>query len=504
MPFKKFNYNSKYNSYKKNNNTKKEKKENIEIKTETVIETEKINDESVKKGKGDYIGNRGYSLIKDNYTQAELNNIRRELTVKPFVNKQFSQESQPFPVYLESKKKLYIPKYYGISNFGKPLIDKTSEGKDINIEFKFDLRPKQVPVAEKFLEEAKNIGGGLISVPCGFGKTVLALYILSKLKKKAIVIVHKEFLMDQWKERIEFFLPEAKIGKIQGNIIKIKDKDIVLGMLQSISMRDYEEDVFKEFGFVIYDECHHLGAEVFSKSLLKVGCKYTLGLSATPDRSDGLTKVFKWFLGDIVYLIKQREQEDVNVKVIKYYNDDENYSDIKCNFKGQINMASMINNICLYSPRSKIILEKLEECFQEGRKTLVLSDRREHLRYLKEKIEENSKATSGYYLGGMKQEHLKESEEKNIMLATFSMASEGFDCKELDTIILASPKSNIEQAVGRILRKKKEDRDKIPLIIDIIDNFSVFGRQGEKRMKFYKKNKYNIEVEDINIENDDE
>ena len=87
----------------------------------------------------------------------------------------------------------------------------------------------------------------------------------------------------------------------------------------------------------------------------------------------------------------------------------------------------------------------------------------------------------------MKQEQLKESEEKNIMLATFSMASEGFDCKELDTIILASPKSNIEQAVGRILRKKKEDRERIPLIIDIIDNFSVFGRQGEKRLRVCQK-----------------
>ena len=153
MPFKKFNYNSKYNAYKKNAYTKKEKKTESKEKIEDITNNDiKISDNDSFKKKGDYIGNRGYSLIKDNYSQAELNNIRRELTVKPFVNKQFSQESQPFPVYLESKKKLYIPKYYGISNFGKPLIDKTSEGKDIDIEFKFDLRPKQVPVAEKFLE----------------------------------------------------------------------------------------------------------------------------------------------------------------------------------------------------------------------------------------------------------------------------------------------------------------------------------------------------------------
>jgi len=97
----------------------------------------------------------------------------------------------------------------------------------------------------------------------------------------------------------------------------------------------------------------------------------------------------------------------------------------------------------------------------------------------------------------MKQKDLKESEEKDVMLGTFSMASEGFDCKELNTIIFASPKSNIEQAVGRILRMEKEKRTCIPMVIDFVDNFSIFGRQSEKRKKFYEKNKYEIEIVDI-------
>ena len=87
----------------------------------------------------------------------------------------------------------------------------------------------------------------------------------------------------------------------------------------------------------------------------------------------------------------------------------------------------------------------IKECISEKRKTLILSDRREHLKVLKKRIEEETEASSGYYLGGMKQELLKETEEKDIMLGTFSMASEGFDCKELDTIILASPKSMSSQ-----------------------------------------------------------
>ena len=155
---------------------------------------------SEKKSRENYIGPRGYSLIKENFTTGQLNEIRKELTVKPFVNKQFSAEASPFSVFLESKKKLYMPKHYGIEKFGLPSINKSEDlGKDIKITFNSSLRPKQIPVAEKYIQVAKEKGGGIISVPCGFGKTVLALYILCQLGKKAIVIVHKEFLMDQWK-----------------------------------------------------------------------------------------------------------------------------------------------------------------------------------------------------------------------------------------------------------------------------------------------------------------
>lgn len=455
-----------------------------------------------EKTKLNYLSNRGYALIKENYSHQELTDIRRDLTVKPFVNKQFSAGANPFSVFLESKKKLYLPRYYGIKNFGIPQKNKLL-GRDIKLNFASQLRQNQVPVEKKFLEEARTNGGGIICVPCGFGKTVLGLKILVELGKQTIIIVHKEFLMDQWIERIKEFIPDAKVGKVQGKVVKVIGYDIVIAMLQSVSMRDYPDETFDDCGFVIYDECHHLGAEIFSRSLIKVGCQYTLGLSATPDRTDGLTKVFKWFLGDIVYQIKKRDKEDVKVKLINYYSPEDSYSREILNFKGVINMPKMINSITEYFNRNDILIQEIKECFIEGRKILFLSDRRNHLKEIKSRLDSitDLEITSGYYLGGLKQKELKEAEGKNVMLGTFSMASEGFDCKELDTIILASPKSNIEQAVGRILRKKKEDRLLVPLIIDIIDDFSVFARQGEKRTKFYKKNDYQIEKVNIVFNN---
>ena len=134
---------------------------------------------------------------------------------------------------------------------------------------------------------------------------------------------------------------------------------------------------------------------------------------------------------------------------------------------------------------------------QKDEKILLLSDRRNHLKIIFETINKINKYTCGFYLGGMTENQLQETETKDVILGTFSMASEGFDCKyPLDTIILASPKSNIEQAVGRILRQEVKDRKFIPLVIDICDEFSLFAKQKIKRLNFYKKNKYNIEFYD--------
>ena len=447
------------------------------------------------------LSTRGYTLLKEKLTSSQIAEVKRDLTVTPYVNTGFSAPKNPFPIYGESARKLYVPRFYGIQKFGLPCNSKLNEPLNVDMSFKHDMRPLQKPIVEKFIDTVMSHhmgGGGIISVPCGYGKTVIALKIMTELKVKTLIVVHQDFLIDQWIERIDFFIEGAVIGRIKGKLCKIQGKNIVIATLQTLAKKDFQEDTFKDFGFVIYDECHHLGAEFFSKALLKTNFRYLLGLSATPNRADGLRKVFEWYLGPPIYTIKKRSEEELVVKAIKFYDEDISYSKEVLNYMGKPQMSSMINNICDFEPRTQLILKEIETALKDDRKILLLSDRREHLKQIKELIESKlDKYSAGYYLGGMKQKDRSETEKCDVILGTFQMASEGFDCKyPLHTIILASPKTNIEQAVGRILRQEASKRTKIPQVIDIQDHFSMFINQARKRMDFYKKNKYLVRIYD--------
>ena len=455
--------------------------------------------DNIEKVNKTFLSHRGYGLLKSEFNYKILNEIKNELTVSPKTMNSFPTTNPiRYNIFTESSKKLYLPKYYGLQKFGKPDVNKLLEGANINLKFNGELRDNQTKSVQKFIDAANDPlkMGGLINLYCGGGKTIQSLYIISKLKKKTLVIVHKDFLLKQWKERIEEFLPDARIGLIKAKVIDIEDKDIVMASLQSLSMKEYDKGTFDEFGFVIIDEIHHISSEVFSRALFKINFNYSLGLSATMTRKDGLSKVFKWHVGDIVYKNTKRKVENVNVECYEYYNEDPLYSEeVLLPFNNKPNMARMINNICEFENRINYISNILKNIKKKDNKRniLLLSDRREHLKQLKKNIDSLDIGNTGYYVGGMSDNELKKTEDDcDIILATFSMAAEGLDLPKLDSVILCSPKSSIEQSVGRILRKKMEDRIYIPLIIDIIDMFSIFINQSKKRVKFYKKCNYNI------------
>jgi len=437
---------------------------------------------------------QGYSVKKLDFN-SQIAEIKEELTVSPLVISGYGPVKPPsYKLYKESTNKIYVPKAYGLKRFGVPQTCKVPEGDSINVPFVGQLRPEQEAPVEEFLKAAKDPArrGGVLNLPCAFGKTSLSIYIFCKLAKKVLVIVHKDFLLQQWKERIQQFAPTARIGLIKAKTIDVVDKDIVLASLQSLAMKTYDPSVFEGFGGVCVDEIHHTGAEVFCKALDKVNFAYSLGLSATLTRKDGLSKVFHWYIGDVVYAIKSRSDQ-VDVVFHTYECDSPEYCDEPMLYTGKPNISRMVNNVCEYEPRvvwiSSIINDAIAK--EPDRRILVLSDRRNHLHMFKAELDKYG-ISNGFYYGGLKQDTLKESEKCQVILATYQMVSEAFDCPALNCLVIASPKSDVVQVSGRILRTKPEDRKLSPLIIDIVDDFGVFARQADKRAAYYRKCKYNV------------
>eukprot|EP00873_Tetraselmis_striata_P033757 jgi/Tetstr1/454021/TSEL_040940.t1 len=441
---------------------------------------------------------RGYGIAKAGLDDGVEDAIRRYLTVSPAVNSMVSQAGPPprYPVYQESRSKLYIPKSLGLSVYGAPGEDRGPPGEPLACGFAGDLRETQRAPVAAFLEAARDPlrRGGIINMACAAGKTVMGIHIACELGLKTLVLVHKEFLARQWQERIEQFAPGARVGRIQGKAFDVEGRDIVIAMVQTMAVRDFDEDAFDGFGTVIVDECHHMSAEVFSRALHRVNFRHSLGLSATLQRPDGLSHVFQWFLGGVVYRTR-RPREEVEVALREFRSDDPRYCQELFVFGQQLNMARMISNVCGFAPRTDAvagwILDSLAE--RPGSRVLVLSERRSHLREMDDAVRaRDATVTTGFYVGGMKQEDLKASESRRVVFGTFAMASEGMDIPALDTLVLASPKSEIEQPVGRILRVRADKRERVPRVIDVVDAFSVFRAQAAKRQRYYQKCGYRL------------
>ena len=540
-----------------------------------------------------YLGQKGYTIIKNELTHDQYKEIRDDLTIKPYTPGAPQIQNNSFLAYRESPNKLYVPHYYGVKKFGNPKEYRIPEGEPIHLSFHGSLREYQSPVVDKFISyvKSKPVSSGLLDLFCAWGKTSASLYIISQLKKKTLVIVHKEFLMNQWIERIQQFLPTARMGKIQGQMIDIENKDIVLCMLQSLSMKDYPSTLFESFGFTIIDEVHHISSQTFSCALFKIVTKYMLGLSATMNRKDGTTNVFKMFLGEVIYKAERKDEHEVEVRAITYKTNNEEFNDTILDYKGNPQISSMISKLCSYNNRTEFIINVLNDhirvdgvdietiekhkekmdrenpCCEICKKsnhylvkntccnsvkyclpcmdditisakinkeqttdkkgktktvkkrakcpscshvlsyeqnyiensyvkpidqvhTIVMSHNLNVLEYIYNKMVCRNYASVGYYVGGMSETELKETEKKQVILASYSMCSEGLDIPTLTTEFLISPKTDIVQIVGRILRAKHKTAR--PTIYDFVDSHDVFQRQWIKRKIFYKKNNYKI------------
>jgi superfamily II DNA or RNA helicase len=408
----------------------------------------------------------GYRVSKTDIPN--LTKIKTALTVRPYVPAVFvkPQYVPKYPVFKESEKYMYVPKHYGIQEYG-PYAASTRDVPQTDPkywEFAGSIRAAQQPVVDSFLKPEPH--DGIISLQTGGGKTVCALYIASQLRVPAIVLVNSTFLRDQWIDRIKAFLPNARIGlwnedesvdtmiediiirtypdgsvkykandtpnfKLIKNLKKhelnqistilntppdinsilskipeyTSQRDIVVGMLQGIIRDNVNTSSFTSIGFVIVDECHHIASEAFIRAIPKLTSKYMLGLSATPERKDKLMYVINWCLGPILYKSDAADKVDdkVKVQVIEFETDDVKFNEIIYNHAGVMFTSLMVNKLAEFEPRNKMLIELLEDVYEEkGRQILVLSDRVEHTKTLLQMLPEHIQKETGILSSGMK------------------------------------------------------------------------------------------------------
>jgi len=412
--------------------------------------------------------------------------LKKELTVRPVVNTEFSAQPPAFKVFKTNNDTMCVPQHWAREKFGEPTTDARPQPQRTCVKFCGKLRHETHQIEAH--EKALTVGHGVLSLPCGFGKTTVALAIACSLGYRTMIIVHKEFLANQWKERIEQFCPGSTVGIVQQNK-KETDCDFVIAMLQSLSMKEYSHNDFDSIGTVIVDEAHHVCAKVFSQSLFKLCPRHIYGLSATPTRKDGLTQILHWFMGPTFFSVERKDQKQVEV-LTEWYSSPAYTQPPPVNRIGKVSLVQMITDIVEDSQRTRMIIKKIvEPNIKKGRKILILSERRKHCVELLELLQGKS---AGLYMGGMTREQLDESAKKQIIIGTYTLAHEGLDIPTLDTLVMATPKSDIKQAVGRILRETPGKKHN-PVIYDICDTWSMFIAMFHKRRKVYREGGFAIQ-----------
>ena len=385
------------------------------------------------------------------------------------------------------------------SNVKLILKDKREKGIEVDYKFNGKLNRKQ----EKAMNGLISYETGVLCATTGFGKTVIGANIISKLRTNTLVIVNRNNLLDQWKERLSYFLDidKKEIGQCGASKESLNGK-LDVASFQSLFKKDNIEELVQNYGLVIVDECHHVAAYSFEKVLKAIRSKYVYGLTATPTRKDGWHKIIYMQCGDIRVRVsnkdlKQNKEMEHTVIVRKT-----NYKYILTEEKEKIQISEILNDMCHNVFRNSLIIEDINKCILEGRIPIVLTERIEHLNILKEQLEKLNVPVV-IYKGNMGKKKTKEiretikkadeSNEPRIILATSSSIGEGFDDSRLDTLFLTMPvswKGRIIQYVGR-LHRDHEDKDKV-IVYDYLDNMKVLEKMYNRRLKGYKIAGYEI------------
>ena len=373
------------------------------------------------------------------------------------------------------------------------LIDERFAGDTIDVAFAGNLRPDQESAVTAMLMH----DAGVFCAPTAFGKTVTAAAMIARRGVNTLVLVHRTDLLKQWQERLQAFLGVGKgvVGTISGGKCKPTGK-IDIAVMQSLSKQGEVNALVENYGHVIIDECHHIGAASFDAILKATKAKYVLGLTATPIRRDGQQPIIFMQCGPIRHKATSAESAPHELEVIPH----SIFRQIEVSSDAGI--QDVFRHLVTDQDRTAAICHEIKAAFDQGRKVLVLTERTEHLDAILAGL--TDKVPTPFVLHGRVSKKLRATvisemeslppDAPRILLATGKLVGEGFDHPPLDTLVLAMPvswKGTLQQYAGRLHREHATKTD--VRIVDFVDSgHPALLKMWDKRQRGYRAMGYRI------------
>jgi superfamily II DNA or RNA helicase len=374
------------------------------------------------------------------------------------------------------------------------LRDERYDGEAIDVAFSGTLRIDQEAAVAAML----HYDVGVLCAPTAFGKTVTAAAMIAERGINTLVLVHRTELLKQWQERLQSFLGVGKgvVGTIGGGKAKPTGK-IDIAVMQSVSRQGEINPLVENYGHVIVDECHHVGAVSFDAILKRVKAKYVLGLTATPIRRDGQQPIIFMQCGPIRYTAAKPASAPHDLEVIPQL------LHKRIDLPQDAGIQDVFRHIANDTDRTAAIASQIASTFAQGRKVLVLTERTEHLDAIQAALD--GKIPSLFVLHGRMSKKLRTTlitelnalppDEPRVLLATGKLVGEGFDHPPLDTLVLAMPISwtgTLQQYAGRLHREHATKTD--VRVFDFVDTgHPALLRMWDKRQRGYRAMGYKIQ-----------
>lgn len=347
------------------------------------------------------------------------------------------------------------------------------------------LRPYQ----ERAVGAALKHSSGTIVSPTGSGKSLIGLSIIQQQQQKTLILVHRTDLLKQWCKVIHDRL-SVKPGIISGRDWNI-DSDIVVGMIQTLSSRqEAVEEISRSFGLILVDECHHLPAQTFYDIIGNFYAKYRYGLSATPQRRDGLEPIIYRAVGSPIANIHREEVESIgatvpiHVQVINTL-----FRPTRCESWQDYQTALSTNE-----GRAELVVNMIQSLDEP---TLCLVDRKEHAKYISKKLTEagcDHVVAHGSLTKKNREQAMVNMKKSKITVGTTSLLGEGLDVPGWSNLILGSPISSeikLLQAIGRVARAAPGKER--AFAYDLRDDCAFSGASFNKRKSIYEAHNFFIE-----------